>query len=609
MNVSTQDYAQFLCAHLFETRVMTTLDNTKQSGRLVRQKLKKSLRNACSVKSAKKRLPILEWLPKYSGAILVQDLIAGITVGLTAIPQGIAYAIIAGLSPEYGLYAGLMGGFVYLFVGSCKDITIGPTAIMAAMTSKYVSGYSADFAVLVAFLSGVLVLLMGIFNLGFLVEFISQPVISGFTTAAALQIAAAQLKGLFGLSGSGGNYFAESVVNFYHNFLTIKLWDTILGFTTVIILLLLKRLGDGCKRTDGFVKQTRWFISLGRNAVVVIIGIIVAYILKVVTDSEPLILIGDIGSGLPKFQLPPFTTQVGNDTYSFVDMANVLGPEAIIIPMVSILELIAIAKAFAGGAPINATQELIALGLCNIIGSFARSMPVTGSFTRTALNYASGVQTQAGGIFTGVLIILALSLLTSTFYYIPKASLAGLIMTAMFYMVDFMIIKRLWINSKKELFILLATIIICLLKGLEYGIVAGILIDAVILLYTTAKPTIEVNILRDEKGIMIVLILPESLPYCSADYTRRKILKASFEGELDTLMIIDGTNLRDMDTTVASNIITAVKDLDKKSRRIALLNFDSCLKKMCTDINSNVSDKFVNAGSADSLLEVSTRSA
>ncbi|CAH2233541.1 jg15512, partial [Pararge aegeria aegeria] len=552
--------------------------------------------------------PIIEWLPKYSGTLLIQDIIAGITVGLTAIPQGIAYAIVAGLSPEYGLYAGLMGGFVYLFVGSCKDITVGPTAIMAAMTSKYVSAYSADFAVLASFLSGVLILAMGILNLGFLVEFISQPVISGFTTAAALQIASAQLKGLFGLNGSGGKYFAESMINFFNNILTLKLWDTLLGFTTIIILVLLKRLGEGCKRTDGFVKQTRWFISLGRNAVVVIIGIIVAYILKLVTNSEPLILIGEIGSGLPKFQPPPFTTVVNNNTYSFMDMAKVLGPEAIILPMVAILELIAIAKAFAGGAPINATQEMIALGLCNIFGSFVRSMPVTGSFTRTALNYASGVQTQAGGIFTGILIILALSLITSTFYYIPKASLAGLIITAMFYMIDIMIIKRLWTNSKKELFILLATIFICLLKGLEYGIVAGILIDALILLYTTAKPTIEVKILREEKGVMVVLLLPESLPYCAADYTRRKILKASFEGKLDNLMIIDGTNLRDMDTTVASNIITAVKDLDKKSRRIALLNFNTSLNKMCMDIDPSIGDKFISAGSADSLLEVSTRS-
>lgn len=573
---------------------MTTLEDSDHSDRKVQQRIKKSLRKVCSAQSAKKRLPIIEWLPKYKRTFLIQDFIAGITVGLTAIPQSIAYAVIAGLSPEYGLYSGIMAGFVYMFVGSCKNISIGPTAILAAMTSKYVSTYSSDFAVLASFLSGGLILVMGIFNLGLLVEFISQPVISGFTNAAALQIASVQLKGMFGHNGPGGKNFAECIFNFCNNFLTLKLWDTLLGFATILMLLLLKRLGEGCARSDGYVKQIRWFLSIGRNAVVVIIGITVAYIMKQITDSEPLILIGHIGSGFPALQLPPFNTVVGNVTYNFTDMAKALGPEAIIMPMVAILQLIACAKSFAGGLPINATQEMIALGLCNIFGSFVRSMPVTGSFTRAALNCASGVQTQAGGIFTGLLIILALSLMTSTFYFIPKASLAGLIITAMFYTIDFKIVRRLWISSKKEMFVLIATIFICLLKGLEYGIVVGILIDSIILLYKTSRPSIEVNILREENKVMVLIILPKSLPYCAADYTRRKILKASFEAETDTLMIIDGTNLRDMDTTVAFNITTAVKDLDKKPRLIVLRNFNGALKKMCMDINSSISDKFVN---------------
>lgn len=591
----------------FNSQVMTTLEDTEHSGRAIRQRFKKTLRRVCSAQSAKKRLPIIEWLPKYKRTWLIHDFIAGITVGLTAIPQGIAYAVIAGLSPEYGLYSGIMAGIVYMFVGSCKNITIGPASILAAMTSKYVSSYSSDFAVLASFLSGALILVMGIFNLGFLVEFISQPVISGFTTAAALQIASVQLKGMFGHNGPGGNYFAECIFNFCNNFLTLKLWDTLLGFVTIFILLLLKRLGEGCGRTDGYVKQIRWFLSTGRNAVVVIIGITVAYILKQVTDSEPLILIGHIGSGLPTLQPPPFNTVVGNDTYYFADMAKALGPEAIILPMVAILQLIACAKAFAEGLPINATQEMIALGLCNIFGSFVRSMPVTGSFTRTALNCASGVQTQAGGVFTGLLIILALSLMTSTFYFIPKASLAGLIITAMFHMIDFKIVRRLWISSKKEMFVLIATIFVCLVKGLEYGIVVGTLIDAGILLYTTARPPIEVNILREENKLLVSIILPKNLPYCAADYTRRKILKASFEAELDTLIIIDGTNLRDMDTTVAFNITTVVEDLDKKARLVALRNFKGVLKKMCVDINPSISDKFVNNDNTKSLLEVFTK--
>lgn len=560
-------------------------------------------KNLCSVKSVKKRLPIIEWLPTYNSTKLIQDIIAGITVGLTAIPQGIAYAIVAGLSPEYGLYAGLMGGFVYLIFGSCKDVTVGPTAIMAAMVSKYVSNYSSDFAVLAAFLAGLVELGMGVLQLGFLVEFISMPVISGFTTAAALQIASAQLKSLFGLEGKSGNYFAESIYNFVLNITTMKLWDPILGFITIGILIYLKRLGQGCSRTDGLVKQLRWFISLGRNAVVVILGMIIAYVLKLTTDGEPLVLIGDISSGIPKIAPPPFTTIVGNETYSFGDMLQVLGPQSIVLPLVAILETVAIAKAFAGGKSVDATQEMVAVGICNIVGSLVRSMPVTGSFTRTALNNASGVQTPAGGIFTGLLILLALSLLTSTFYFIPKASLAGLIITAMFSMIDFAIFGRLWRNNKIELLFLLVTMLVSMCMGLEYGIVSGIVVEAATLLYFTSRPKVEVTTVIGEKGGIVTIPLNERLSYCAAEHIRRTVLRASRDSAANNIIIIDGANVKTMDSTVASNLISVALDLDKFSRKIIFLNFSSDIVKLCLDINPKLISRFILVSRTEDLYD------
>ncbi|KAH9628319.1 hypothetical protein HF086_016661 [Spodoptera exigua] len=233
---------------------MTTA-NPEEPKNVFRRKAKKWVQKSCSVEVVKKRLPIISWLPKYKSEYFIQDVIAGITVGLTAIPQGIAYAVIAGLSPEYGLYASLTSGVVYVIFGSCYNVTVGPTAILAAMTAKYVVDYSADFAILTAFLSGVFMFMMGILNLGFLVEFISMPVISGFTTAAALQIAAAQLKSFFGLKGSSGNFFAESILNFFNNVGTIQLWETVLSTATIVMLILLKKMGQGCKRTDGFLNS------------------------------------------------------------------------------------------------------------------------------------------------------------------------------------------------------------------------------------------------------------------------------------------------------------------------------------------------------------------
>ncbi|XP_063360068.1 sodium-independent sulfate anion transporter-like [Cydia amplana] len=580
---------------------MTVLTVTSENGNKVRRRLKKCSKDLCSVKTVKKRLPITEWLPEYNLTKLIQDIIAGITVGLTAIPQGIAYAVVAGLSPEYGLYAGLMGGFVYLFFGSCKDVTVGPTAIMSAMVSKYVSGYSADFAVLASFLSGLVELCMGILHLGFLVEFISLPVISGFTTAAALQIAAGQLKSIFGLDGKSGNYFSESLYNFVINFKSIKVWDPILGFLTIGILLVLKNIGQGCSRTDGLTKQVRWFVSLARNAVVVIIGMVIAYILKVATGSEPLILIGDIGSGLPKIEPPPFSTTVGNETYSFSDMMSVLGPQSIVLPLVAIFESVAIAKAFAGGKPVDATQEMMALGICNIVSSFTKSMPITGSFTRTAINNASGVHTPAGGVFTGFIILLALSILTSTFYFIPKASLAGLIITAMFSMIDFDIFGRLWRNSKIELFLLLITMAFSLSIGLEYGIVAGIVMNAAILLYTVSRPSVEITTILCEKGEYLSILLPDKLSYCAAEHFRRKVLQAS-QDVINAAIIIDGSNFKKMDSTVASNLMSVIQDLDKAGRKVMFLNFSNSIVNLCLDINPNYTDRFVIASNSEDVL-------
>ncbi|XP_063393630.1 sodium-independent sulfate anion transporter-like [Cydia fagiglandana] len=581
---------------------MTTLPvNHSENTNGVRKRTK-CKKNLCSAETVKKRLPIVEWLPKYNTTKITPDIIAGITVALTAIPQGIAYAVIAGLTPEYGLYASLTSGIVYLIFGSCMNVTIGPTAIMAAMVSRYVYNYSGDFAVLAAFIAGVVELTIGILHLGFLIEFISMPVISGFTTAAALQIASAQLKALFGLDGLSGDNFGDSVYNFILNIRTVKLWNPVLGFLSIGVLVLLKRFGEGCGRNDATVKQLKWLISLSRNAIVVVVGMIIAYTLKVVTDTEPLILIGEIGKGIPKVTLPPFTTTVANETYSFVDMLQVYGPQSIIIPLVAIIETVAISKAFAGGKPVDATQEMIAVGLCNIIGSLVGSMPITGSFTRTALNHASGVQTPAGGIVTCLIILLALSLLTSTFYFIPKASLAALIMTAMFSMIDFAIFGRLWRNNNQELFFLLVTMVVAMFFGLEYGILVGIIVEAATLLYLTARPKIDINTVSTDKGQIVRIPLNGRLSYCAAEHVRRKVQKAAQSyNASNNIIVVDGSNLRKMDSTVASNLMTVAQDLDITSRKIVFLNFSNEIVKLCLDLNQNHIHKFILSSNVETV--------
>ncbi|XP_045515513.1 sodium-independent sulfate anion transporter-like [Pieris brassicae] len=584
---------------------MTVLDGVYYHDEArIKRRFKKSIKNVCSTKTLKRKLPIIQWIPTYSFSILIQDIIAGITVGLTAIPQGIAYAIIAGLSPEYGLYAGIMGGLVYVFFGSCKDVTVGPTAIMAAMVGKYVRGYSAEFAVLAALLAGIVELLMGIFNFGFLVEFISAPVISGFTTAAALQIASSQLKSLFGLDGSSGTFFAESAVSFVKNIKTATLWDPILGFGTILVLVILERVGQGCSLSGATSQKIRWYISLSRNAVVVIIGMLVAFIIKQILDEEPVILIGDISGGLPVPKLPPFSAVVGNETYNLFDMLSSFGPQSLVIPLVAILEAVAIAKAFAGGLQVDANQEMIALGLCNIASSFVSSMPTTGSFTKTALNHASGVQTPAGGIFNSLLIILSLTTLTSTFYYIPKASLAGLIITAMLSMIDYNMFGRLWTHSKRELCVLIATVIICLGIGLEYGIMTGVIFDAAIILYGRARPTLDFYTVKSLKADLIVVPLNYNFSYCAAEHVRNILLKAALNASKDCFIIIDGTNLLNIDTTVASHLMSVSHNIDKRACPVLFLNFDEPLKKMCIAIKPVFAEKFITTVKISDVVDV-----
>ncbi|XP_073996219.1 sodium-independent sulfate anion transporter isoform X2 [Rhodnius prolixus] len=554
----------------------------------------RTMNDCCQREQLQRRLPISEWLPKYSWNYLLKDFIAGLTVGLTAIPQGIAYAVVAGLQPQYGLYSGFMGCFVYMIFGSCKDITIGPTAIMALMTQKYVESHGPDFAVLLAFLSGVVIFIFGILRLGFLVEFISMPVTVGFTSAAAITIASSQIKGLFGLPGRPHG-FIDSWVNAYNHITELRLWDTILGVVTIIVLVLFKKLKEASENweensnTKLVMKKSLGLLGLARNAVVVIVGTLLAYILSLY-DIQPFLLTGTVESGLPPFTPPPFSTHSGNSTLSFLDMTKEMGSAIVVVPLIAILESIAIAKAFAKGKSIDATQEMLALGLCNVVGSFVRSFPTTGSFTRTAVNHASGVVTPAGGIFTGVLVLLSLSFLTSTFYFIPKATLAGLIMCAMFYMVEYHAVTTLWRTKKLDLLPFITTLLACLFLGLEYGMLVGITVNLLFILYQSARPSVTLQWVWVSDSEVLLVTPTQSLVFPATDYIREVIIQTCITKHSTAMVIIDGTHIHYIDSTMAKGLKMIVEDLSvrgqevvfwrwKESAMFTVLGFDPELSK------------------------------
>nr|XP_054391832.1 sodium-independent sulfate anion transporter isoform X7 [Pongo abelii] len=447
----------------------------------------------CSPAAVQRRLPILAWLPSYSLQWLKMDFVAGLSVGLTAIPQSLAYAEVAGLPPQYGLYTAFMGCFVYFFLGTSRDVTLGPTAIMSLLVSFY-TFHEPAYAVLLAFLSGCIQLAMGVLRLGFLLDFISCPVIKGFTSAAAVTIGFGQIKNLLGLQNIPRQFFLQV----YHTFLRIaetRVGDAVLGLVCMLLLLVLKLMRDhmppvhpemppGVRLSRGLV----WAATTARNALVVSFAALVAYSFEV-TGYQPFILTGETAEGLPPVRIPPFSVTTANGTISFTEMVQDMGAGLAVVPLMGLLESIAVAKAFASqnNYRIDANQELLAIGLTNILGSLVSSYPVTGSFGRTAVNAQSGVCTPAGGLVTGVLVLLSLDYLTSLFYYIPKAALAAVIIMAVAPLFDTKIFRTLWRVKRLDLLPLCVTFLLCFWE-MQYGILAGALVSLLILLHSAARP-------------------------------------------------------------------------------------------------------------------------
>lgn len=435
---------------------------------------------------------------------------------------------------------------MYAIFGSCKDITIGPTAIMSLMIRSAVVDLNVNFAILGTFLSGLVIFMFGVLNLGFLVQFISLPTITAFITAATITIGSGQIKPLLGIKANSSGEFIDSLEVLFNHYDQVKLGDTALGLFSLALLILLKK-SNTIKKWPTFFK----YLAISRNAIVVILGILIAYIFYI-NEMEPFNLTGNIRSGLPEFQLPPFSTNFNGEEFTFKDMVRALGFSLITIPLVSILESVAIAKAFSKGKIIDANQEMIALGLCNVFSSFAQSIPITGSFTRTAVNNASGVKTQLGGCFTGALVLLALGLLTKTFYFIPKTVLAAVIISAMISMFELHEIIEIYRTKRSDIIPFVATFGVSLILGLEYGIVVGVIINILFTIQETSRPNIEFTLDKIDNIEVLIVKPDQSLIYSSAEYFKAEIMKKSvLEFENARLIVIEGSSMSSIDSTVA----------------------------------------------------------
>ncbi|MEN8187965.1 MAG: solute carrier family 26 protein [Bacteroidota bacterium] len=503
-------------------------------------------------------LPFLEWLPNYKRSWFKNDIMAGITVGVMLIPQGIAYATIAGLPPIYGLYTAMIPQIVYAFLGTSRQLAVGPAAMDSLIVASGVGALAAIgsehfiiLAIVLAFMIGFFQLLFGIFKLGFLVNFLSRPVISGFTSGSAIIIASNQIGNLLGVDIPRDNHIQFLVKNILSQIGNIHSLTFIIGLGAIVILFLLKF----------FTKR------IPASLVIVILGIVVVYIFGL--KDSGLAVIGNIPQGLPEFTIPTINKEIMKELSSL----------SLTLALIGFMEAISIAKSMEAqhnDNKVRPNQELIALGFGNMIGSFFQTFTATAGFARSAVNDQSGAKTPLSSIFAAIIVGITLLFLTPLFYYLPKTVLAAIIIVAAYGLLDFVMPKKLLTYNIRDLIILNTTLFITIIFGIKEGILTGIVFSLAMLIYKSTKPHMAVlgnvpgthfyrNITRFKNVIIkdeiLIVRFDAQLYFANTTYFKDTLLELVKEkGEKLRLLIIDGESINALD----SSAIYALEEIHNK---------------------------------------------
>ncbi|XP_055615206.1 sodium-independent sulfate anion transporter [Toxorhynchites rutilus septentrionalis] len=528
----------------------------------------------------RRRINILSWITKYDREDLVSDFIAGLTLGLTIIPQSIAYAAIAGLPSQYGLYAAFMGSLVYVIFGSVKEVSIGPTSLMALLTFQYTADKPIEFIIVLAFLAGVMELLMGILKLGFLVSFIPLPVTSAFTSATSLIIIGTQLKHLFGITLNTNGFF-PTIFSLTEKIIHFRVGDLLLGTLAIVFLLSIRWIAQIPIKENTpqkkILKKFLWYFGLSRNALIVLISSTIAYSWSSSDTGIPFKLSGHVKAGIPQFELPIYSVNTGNETITYFEVVKELGSAIVVVPLVAILANVSIAKAFSAGKIVDASQEMIALGLCNIFGSCFQSMPTCGAFTRSAVSHSSGVRTPLAGLYSAILTLLALSLLTPYFYFIPKTTLAAVLICSVMFMIDFKIVDTLRRTSRIDTLAWFGCFSVSLLAGVEIGLLFGVFISLIGLLKVWVRPAILMDTV-DQQGGRYLKLKPETGIYFPVvDFLRTKVIKVCNGQQIP--VVIDCSSVVGFDHTSIEGLMELAKELRGMNQRLIFLNIAPALKE------------------------------
>ena len=435
-------------------------------------------------KALKRYLPILTWSRDYNRDAFISDAVAAVIVTIMLIPQSLAYALLAGLPAEMGLYASILPLVAYAVFGTSRALAVGPVAVVSLMTAAAIGNLGLTDAASVAlaagtlaFMSGALLTVMGVMRLGFLANFLSHPVIAGFITASGLLIATSQLKHIFGVE-THGHTLPQILGSLLSHLGDVSLPTLVIGVSTTAFLFWVRK---GLKpMLLGFGLKPR-LADLGAKAgPVAAVAVTTLAVWGLGLQNWGVKIVGEVPQGLPPLTMPSFSPSLWSDLFVSAVLISVIG----FVESVSVAQTLAAKKR----QRIEPDQELIGLGTSNIAAAVTGGYPVTGGFARSVVNFDAGAETPAAGAFTAIGILLAALLLTPLLYFLPKATLAATIIVAVLSLVDFSLLKRAWGYSKVDFAAVAATILLTLGFGVEIGVSAGVLISIALHLYATSRP-------------------------------------------------------------------------------------------------------------------------
>ena len=443
-------------------------------------------------------MPFMRWLPGVTREDLKLDFMAGLAGAIIVLPQGVAFATIAGMPPQYGLYAGMVPAIIAALFGSSRHLVSGPTTaasivLFSALSIHAVpgSGEYVALALTLTFLVGVFELALGLARMGTLVNFISHSVVVGFTAGAALLIAAKQLKHFFGIEMPQGGHFHNIIMAFIHEFANINPYVMAVGLVTLLSAIAIKR----------------WFPKWPYLIIAMLLGSVVALLLDRLFGAQvtQIATVGALPAELPPLSVPNLS----------LDHIRAMAPTALAVTLFALTEAVSIGRSLAarGGYRIDGNQEFIGQGLSNIFGSFFSGYVATGSFNRSGLNFEAGARTPLSAVFAGSLLMLIVLLVAPLAAYLPKATMAGVLFVVAYGLIDFTQIKHTLMASRRETGVLAVTFFSALFLELEFAIFAGVLLSLVLYLQRVSKPAIRRRV-PDPRLPKRPLVTDPSLPEC-----------------------------------------------------------------------------------------------